>query len=65
MAKLNLVNGVLSSYFASNMGVRLKDNLSPFLFAVFINDLESFLSGNQELQGVECVTNATSNTILF
>ena len=46
------VNGVLSSFFASNIGVRQGENLSPFLFAVFLNDLESFLSSNQELYGV-------------
>ena len=39
------------------------ENLSPFLFAVFLNDLESFLSSNPELQGVECITNAANNMI--
>ena len=57
------VNGVTSSFSESNIGVRQGKNLSPFLFAVFINDLESFLSSNAELQGVDCVTNAASNMI--
>ena len=57
------VNGVTSSFFDSNIGVRQWENLSPFLFAVFLNDLESFLSSNAELKGVACVTNAASNMI--
>ena len=43
--------------------MRLGENLSPFLFAVFLNDLESFLSSNPELQGFDCVTNAANNVI--
>ena len=57
------VNGVMSNLFESNIGVRQGENLSPFLFAVFLNDLESFLSSNPELQGVDCVTNAANNMI--
>ena len=57
------VNGVTSSFFDSNIGVRQGENLSSFLFAVFLNDLESFLSSNAELQGVACLTNAVSNMI--
>ena len=57
------VNGVMSNLFERNIGVRLGENLSPFLFAVFLNDLESFLSSNPELQGVDCVTNAANHMI--
>ena len=57
------VNGATSSFFESNIGVRHGVNLSPFLFAVFLNDFESFLSSNAKLQGVDCVTNAVSNMI--
>ena len=35
--------GMKSNYFASNAGVRQGENLSPLLFALFINDLESYL----------------------
>ena len=35
--------GKKSNYFASNAGVRHGENVSPLLFTLFINDLESFL----------------------
>ena len=57
------LNGVMSNFFESNNGVRQGENLSPFHFAVFLNDLESFLSSNAELQGVDFVTNAANNMI--
>ena len=36
-------NGEQSSFFSSFGGVRQGKNLSPVLFALFLNDLESFL----------------------
>ena len=36
----------LSSSFPCQLGVRQGENLSPFLFSVFLNDLESFLTMN-------------------
>ena len=36
-------NGEQSSFFSSFRGVRQGENLSPVLFALFLNDLESFL----------------------
>ena len=36
-------NGNISEYFISVNGVRQGENLSPFLFALFINDIEKFL----------------------
>ena len=37
-------NGEQSSFFSSFRGVRQGENLSPLLFALFSNDLETFLS---------------------
>ena len=37
-------NGQTSSYFPCEIGVRQGENLSPFLFSIFLNDLENFLS---------------------
>ena len=42
-----ILNGVKSDFFDCNIGVRQGENLSPFLFCVFLNDLESF--GNVEI----------------
>ena len=39
-------NGQLSDYFVSVNGVRQGKNLSPFLFALFINDIEEHLTEN-------------------
>ena len=36
----------LSGSFPCQLGVRQGENLSPFLFSVFLNDLESFLTMN-------------------
>ncbi len=38
--------GQSSETFSCNIGVRQGENLSPFLFAMYLNDLESFLSTN-------------------
>ena len=37
-------NGEQSSFFSSFRGVRQGEKLSPLLFALFLNDLETFLS---------------------
>ena len=37
------INGMSSEFFNCNIGVRQGENLSPFLFSLYINDLEDFL----------------------
>ena len=37
------INGMSSEFFNCNIGVRQGENLSPFLFSLYINDLEEFL----------------------
>ena len=39
------VNNVKSDFFACNVGVRQGENLSPILFALYLNDFEEFISG--------------------
>ena len=39
-------NGSQSSFFPCLRGVRRGENLSPVLFALFLNDLESFMHSN-------------------
>ena len=50
-------NGETSAFFASQCGVRQGENLSPVLFAMYLNDLESYLlSGGVETLDLELST---------
>ena len=51
-------NNTLSSYFECNTGVRQGENLSPLLFALFINDLESSLR-KDGVQGLNYINTKT------
>ena len=48
-----MLNGQKSDFFACKTDVRQGENLSPFLFYVFLNDLEKFFSGSGIVDGVE------------
>ena len=48
-------NSKTSSYFPCLNGVRQGENLSPFLFSIFLNDLDSFLS-SCDIKGLNSVT---------
>ena len=37
-----VVNGISSEMFECNIGVRQGENLSPFLFSLYLNDLEEY-----------------------
>lgn len=38
------VNGTQTNFFSCNVGLRQGEKLSPFLFSIYLNDLESFFS---------------------
>ena len=51
------INGETSTFFASECGVRQGENLSPVLFAIYLNDFESILlSGGVETLDFELLT---------
>ena len=59
-----LVNNTYSNFFLSHSVVRQGENLSPLLFSIFINDLESFLD-NEGCKGVEISGFSENNVVLF
>ena len=38
-----MYNGEMSEYFSCNIGVRQGENMSPFLFSLYLNDLQQFI----------------------
>ena len=52
----NVWYGEKLGFFPCNTGLRQGENLSPFLFSLYLNDIESFL-GNSNVKGAKCVTN--------
>ena len=48
-----IVNGEQTDFFSCNVGLRQGKNLSPFLFSVYLNDLESFFFHNDLNGGIE------------
>ena len=49
-------NGSLSAYFNCENGVRQGENLSPILFSMFLNDMQSYIESNGGI-GIELTDN--------
>ena len=49
------INGQKSEFLNCEIGVRQGENLSPLLFAIFLNDLESFLSQYDASGGISAL----------
>ena len=57
-------NGCKSEYFQCNIGVRQGDNLSPFLFSLYLNELQTFLA-TENIKGIESVLLYADDTVLL
>jgi hypothetical protein len=52
----------LSDYFTCDNGIRQGENLSPFLFSLFLNDLETFLEA-KNVTGLESISSDLENQL--
>jgi hypothetical protein len=57
-------NQEYSAFFRCDIGVRQGENLSPFLFALYLNDLEKFFIQN-DINSLEKVERAWLRHITF
>ena len=53
-----------TEFFSCHIGVRQGENLSPFLFTIFLNDLEQFL-GSQNVNGIKCDINSNDIAVFL
>ena len=54
-------NGINSNYFPCDNGLRQGENLSPFLFSLYLNDLQDFMT-QHNVRGLGSVSEELSNT---
>ena len=60
-------DNLISGYFPSNIGVRQGDNLSPLLFALFVNDFKHSIANTYPGLNIadSCYPTLNDNSIIF
>ena len=58
-----MVDGEVSNYFSYNIGFRQGENLSPFLFNIYLNDLETYFFRHNSTSGIECESSELDHTV--
>ena len=52
----------MSEYFDCENGVRQRENLSPFIVSLFLNDIDTFLQ-NTNITGLQTISNEIENNL--
>ena len=58
------MNGMSSDYFCCNIGVRQGESLSPFLFSIYINDLDDFLR-EKNVVGLQTISTSIEDELFL
>ena len=57
------VNNIQTDFLRFNIGLQRGENLPPFLFSVYLNDLQEFFFHNYPNVGIECLSSEFDDTV--